>query len=322
MHRSDAIKAKEDLHAKLTKDLDPKLQPVVRRAWVGVGVFPESTSDFSVQVWVSQDDASFRALCQKFVSTTPAVKLKYTLAQSASVPDPIPASSKRTTKRYYQRLPIFPGVSIGNAQGSTATLGCIVKKDGEMFLLSSSSGIVPASLPEGGTVGICQPGLVDGGHVPDVIADLKQWTVPNPLEPNPLDAAIAQVLPKAKRLIKDTLDEQIPFGGTGEARVGTAIQKYGRTTGWTVGKVVDVSFNGLVHMGGRSFRFVNQIVVQGYNERKKPVDFIQGGDVGSALVHLDAGRATLVGLVIASMAGGYALANPIPAVFEYFGVTL
>lgn len=324
MQKADAIKAKNELHAKLiAKDLDPKLQSLVRKCLLGVGVGPETGADFSVQVWIRQDDPAFRTLCAKSMEGTSQAKIKYVpCGGEPFVPDPIPSSSKRTTKRYYQRLPIFPGVSIGNPQGCTATLGCIVKKDGEPYLLSSGSGIVPTHMPEGGSLPICQPGILDGGHTPDTIAELSQWNVLDPLEPNSADAAIAKIITKAKRWIKDAIDEQIPFGGTGETRPDSPVQKYGRTTGWTVGRLVDLSFNGAVRVGTRKFPFVNQIVVRGINERKKPVDFIQGGDVGAALVHLDAGRATMVGLVIAAMPDCHALASPVSTVFSTLGVSL
>lgn len=211
---------------------------------------------------------------------------------------------------------------MGHPAGRTATLGCIVTRGTDIFVLTSATGAVPKGAAPDAGIPLCQPGHMEGCHTADAIATLVQWDVLDPLKLNASDAALAQIIPKAKRLIRDTIDEQIPFNTIGEARTDTPLQKYGRTTGWTIGKLVDASFTGIIVAEGQPFPFCDLLVVQGYNERKKPVDFVQGGDAGAALIHLDGGRATLVGLIVASMAGGYALATPISTVFQKYALTL
>lgn len=134
---------------------------------------------------------------------------------------------------------------------------------------------------------ILQPGPFDGGTDPaDRIATLSRW-VPMALEPptprslhrNLVDAAIAQ------GQFHD-LDREIYWTGyvRGWRRkqnisVGMVVQKTGRTTNYTTGRVtainatVDVGYG-----GGRVGRFVDQIIL---------TNMSAGGDSGSLILTLD-----------------------------------
>ncbi len=134
---------------------------------------------------------------------------------------------------------------------------------------------------------ILQPGPFDGGTDPaDRIAALSRW-VPITLEPptprnlhrNLVDAAIAQ------GQFHD-LDREVYW--IGEARgwrrkanvaVGTTVQKTGRTTSYTTGRItainatVDVGYG-----GGRVGRFFDQIIT---------TNISAGGDSGSLVLTID-----------------------------------
>ncbi|WP_095415640.1 hypothetical protein [Thermogutta terrifontis] len=99
------------------------------------------------------------------------------------------------------------------------------------------------------------------------------------------------------------------------------VQKYGRTTGWTMGTITSINTTILVSYSRGTARFVNQIVVQ------SPSAFILPGDSGSLLVTqeatlsesegvlLDANRP--VGLLFAGNSDGtYAVANRIEDVLQ------
>jgi hypothetical protein len=134
---------------------------------------------------------------------------------------------------------------------------------------------------------ILQPGPYDGGTDPaDRIATLTRW-IPIMLEPptprvlhrNLVDAAIAQ------GQFHD-LDREIYWSGyvhgwrrKANVAVGTIVQKTGRTTNYTVGRLtavnatIDVGFG-----GGRVGRFRDQIVL---------TNMSAGGDSGSLITTLD-----------------------------------
>ena len=135
---------------------------------------------------------------------------------------------------------------------------------------------------------IVQPGLVDGGCCPfDTIATLSRFIpidfeplIPRYLHDNIVDAAIAQGP-------LHHLDRAISWMGyiggwlpKEKVKVGMIVQKTGRTTGFTRGRIlatnatVDVSYS-----GGKTARFKDQIV---------NTTMTAGGDSGSLLVtHID-----------------------------------
>ena len=88
----------------------------------------------------------------------------------------------------------------------------------------------------------------------------------------------------------------------------------GRTTGFTVGAVVDVNFDGFVTYARGLAWFENQVVV--HNQRHP---FSLGGDSGSLIVNEDLMEP--VALLFAGD-GNMTLANPIDEVLNEFNVTI
>ena len=105
-----------------------------------------------------------------------------------------------------------------------------------------------------------------------------------------------------------------PRRWTADASVGLEVQKYGRTTGLTVGRVTGI--HATIDVGYRTgiARFEDQIVISGNG-------FSAGGDSGSLVVTKGALLADRrpVGLLFAG-ATGSTLANPIGPVLERFDV--
>jgi len=147
---------------------------------------------------------------------------------------------------------------------------------------------------------IVQPGPIDGGCCPfDTIANLSRFIpidfepfVPRYLHDNIVDAAIAQGQ-------LHNLDRAISWMGyvggwlpQEKVKVGMIVQKTGRTTGFTRGRIlatnttVDVSYS-----GGKTARFKDQIV---------NTAMTSGGDSGSLLVTLIDHIPFAVGLHFAS----------------------
>ena len=214
------------------------------------------------------------------------------------------------------------GVSIGHKDITAGTLGCLVKKNDQIFILSNNHVLANSNQAEIGDP-ILQPGPYDGGSYPDDhIANLEDFVPINiiglPSEcpfatgaagflngiaklfgssvkiqaidqqaiENLVDAAIARPLNP-----EDVSDEILEIGtiqGSAEAELGMAIKKSGRTTGLTTGVVEQVDVSANVQYGeGKIALFTDQLMAGAMS---------QGGDSGSAVLD-DANR--LVGLLFA-----------------------
>jgi hypothetical protein len=131
---------------------------------------------------------------------------------------------------------------------------------------------------------------------------------------NTLDAALA--LTTADNLGTETPEDGYgsPRPETMEATLGMKVQKYGRTTGHTVGRVTGI--NAVIDVSYRtgSARFEGQIIVTDGT-------FSTGGDSGSLIVSkgLLAGDRRPVGLLFAGSSTN-TIANPIDLVLDRFGV--
>jgi hypothetical protein len=117
------------------------------------------------------------------------------------------------------------------------------------------------------------------------------------------------------------LDRKTPADGYGTpartpvaASWGMAVQKYGRTSGLTVGWVDGINATVMVTYSTGVARFVGQVLVNGRGT------FSRDGDSGSLIV-TTAGRQP-VGLLFAGTSSGYTFANPIGAVLKAFNVTI
>lgn len=222
-------------------------------------------------------------------------------------------------KRFERPVPI--GVSTGSAAGGTGTISCRLRsEDGTLYSLSNNH---VTSRTNRGRVGdrIVQPGRGDSGgkFYPDnVIGTLADFVeIKFGPHKNEVDAAITRVDESTQGASTPSNGYGAPTSVTRRARLGTRVQKYGRTTSLTKGRIT--SLNAVVYVdygGDRIGRFVRQIVVTGDR-----AGFIKGGDSGSLLV-TDPGRAP-VGLLFAGSRGGrIAIANRIDAVLSAFDVTI
>lgn len=142
---------------------------------------------------------------------------------------------------------------------------------------------------------ILQPGRIDGGKYPrDVIAKLSRYVpirfVSGSSRPcNYVDAAIAE------GNLQD-INRQVYWGGHIKRlytapKLGDIVQKTGRTTGLTTGRVTNINATVLVNYGGgRVAKFCRQIITTAMS---------LGGDSGSLVTNLDEGA---VGLLFAGSA--------------------
>jgi hypothetical protein len=236
------------------------------------------------------------------------------------------------------------GVSIGHVDITAGTLGCLVKKGGQTYILSNNHVLANSNAAAVGDA-ILQPGPHDGGKNPeDKIAELFDFVPINitgipsecptatgiagflnqiaqlfgsnarlqaisiQAEENLVDAAIA--LPLNPEDVKDEILNIGTIAGTAEGELGMAIKKSGRTTGFTTGAIeqVDVTVN--VQYGeGKLATFSDQLMAGAMS---------QGGDSGSAVFDE---QNNLVGLLFAG-SDQSTIMNRIQNVFTALGVSV
>ncbi len=236
------------------------------------------------------------------------------------------------------------GVSIGHRDITAGTLGCLVQKEGRIFILSNNHVLANSNQAEIGDP-ILQPGPYDGGSYPDdriaVLEDfvpiniiglpsecriangiagvlnalakllgtrVRMRAINQQAPENLVDAAVARPI-KAEDVIEQIL--QIgTIQGSAKGELGMAIKKSGRTTELTAGIIeqVDVSVN--VQYGkGQIAMFTDQLMAGAMS---------QGGDSGSAVLD-DSNR--LVGLLFAGSDTSTVI-NRIENVFSALGVSV
>ncbi|HEY5915333.1 MAG TPA: hypothetical protein VJA21_32525 [Verrucomicrobiae bacterium] len=228
-----------------------------------------------------------------------------------------------------RQRPAPSGISIGHVAITAGTLGGLVrdKASGAVVILSNNHVLANSNEGVPGDA-ILQPGPHDGGVDPgDRIATLTRF-VPINFQPhagNRVDGAIATPTdPARNQVIWNTRDigPKTPAlaRDLGDADLGLAVQKTGRTTSHTEGFVQ--SLFATVQVKYDLFRqatFVDQIIV---SQAASQPEFSNGGDSGS-LVY-DADR-RCIGLLFGGSEGtanepGITIVNPIPHVLRELNV--
>ena len=220
------------------------------------------------------------------------------------------------TARFDRPVPI--GVSTGHPLITAGTIGARVTDGTSVFALSNNHIYAATNCASPCSIGdpALQPGPFDGGKAADDIGTLFAF---QPIDfsggDNTIDAAIA--LSSTANLGNATPSDGYgtPNSATVSASIDQEVQKYGRTTGLTKGKVSGINATVNVNYGDPNgvARFVNQILIT-------PGKFSKGGDSGSLIVTRD-GNKNPVGLLFAGSVL-VTIANPIDAVLNWFGVTV
>jgi hypothetical protein len=218
--------------------------------------------------------------------------------------------------------PLRPGISIAHVAVTAGTLGAFVTRpDGVAHVLSNYHVLAGSPSAQLGDA-VLQPGPADGGQDPqDRVGSLAAVVPLEPGRPATVDAALAS--------LEDVdFDAIYPAGmltGTAAVEGEEAVQKVGRTTGVTDGRVSAIELDGLVISYGEGLgelRFDDQIEVESTGDGP----FSQGGDSGSLVYLVDGVRA--VGLLFAgsetggSNGTGLTYLNPIETVLTALGATL
>ncbi|HET7377659.1 MAG TPA: hypothetical protein VFK30_13180 [Anaerolineae bacterium] len=240
--------------------------------------------------------------------------------------------------------PAQPGVSLGHYQITAGTFGCLVQRGGQIYILSNNHVLANVNDAQIGDP-IWQPGKYDGGTSADQIAALEQFfsiafdgepvptpppndqpgcapfaallsvfapkaaevPAPNQAGSNTIDCAIAK--PVNPGIVSATiLNIGLPIG-TGSATLGLAVQKSGRTTGYTTGQITQIDVTAVVDYDGKSATFRNQLLAGAMSA---------GGDSGSAVLDMNK---RVVALLFAG-SSTTTLMNPIQPVLDALQVQL
>lgn len=240
------------------------------------------------------------------------------------------------------RPTVPPGASIGHYRVTAGTFGCLVRREDSVFILSNNHVLADVNQGRAGD-SILQPGPADGGTADDRIAVLADY-VPldfGTAEPecsiadwsarllnyvagafgsrhklravkqtpgvNRVDAALAEpVSPDV--VTREILHIGAPTG-TATGALGEAVQKTGRTSGYTRGTITQIDATVRIDYEGPSALFTGQLVASPMSQR---------GDSGSAVLDT-AGR--VVGLLFAGSEAA-TIVNPIDEVLSALNVEL
>jgi hypothetical protein len=235
------------------------------------------------------------------------------------------------------------GVSIGHIDITAGTLGCLVARDDQIFILSNNHVLANSNAAQKGDP-IIQAGRYDGGTLDDRIATLEHFipinfgtspptcSIATGLESllnwlakllgsshrvmafqevpatNRVDAAIAR--PLSDDLVeKRILEIGVPKGSR-DATLGTLVKKSGRTTGFTTGRITQIDVTSQVSYGeGQTAIFEDQLMAGAMSK---------GGDSGSAVLDEDD---FVIGLLFAG-SDTTTIINPIQFVLDALNVEI
>jgi hypothetical protein len=281
-----------------------------RRPWVAVGLAPADGG--RARVAVRLEEAADRQLLPDLGPAAAAEIELRVIGPVRALSPTDPASLQRRVR------PLRPGLSLAHPSVSAGTLGGFVRTPSGFAILSNNH-VMAAS--DTALVGdpVLQPGPADAGLMADRVAALSAF-VRFTDEANAVDAALALV------------DDRIEFepgdlpGGPLTGAVpesldidpGEAVEKVGRTTGHTTGRISAVEVDGVVVQYDRAVhRFDDQIEIEG-----DAGAFSAGGDSGS-VIWRSRDRAPLALLFAGSTLGGrtgdgVTYANPLATVLRGF----
>jgi len=228
-----------------------------------------------------------------------------------------------STAKVRSRLrPARPGCSIGfkftghdTNMVMAGTLGAVGSLTGRTVILSNNHVLADENrLPIGSS--IFQPGLLDGGHATtDVIAHLTKFVALSAAKPNAVDCAIAEVTgPKAVSPAVLPPIGRLKSGDPLPAKEGLQVEKVGRTTAYTRGRITDLSADVKIRYETGVLTFFNQLLMEGESG-----PFSAAGDSGSLIVAKQSKRP--VALLFAGSTS-HTIANPIGDVLSALGIDI
>lgn len=228
--------------------------------------------------------------------------------------------------------PVPIGVSTGHPNITAGTIGARVKGGPTEYFALSNNHVYANENKAAINDDVLQPGPFDGGDPNNANHFLGKLAAYVPIHmdcvcslvclfctPNQVDAAIASTTTSLLGNSTPSDGYGVPKSQTVPARLDMRVQKYGRTTGQTSGRITAINATVNVGYSNGVAQFVGQIIIE-------PGSFSAGGDSGSLIVGEGKGRdksddGKPVGLLFAG-SSFVTVANPIDTVLGSFGAPL
>jgi hypothetical protein len=229
---------------------------------------------------------------------------------------------KRDDSYQERHRPIEPGISVGHFRITAGTIGCFVERGRKTFILSNNHVLADENAGMPGD-DILQPGAYDDGKRPgDVVAALARFVRLVHRGTNEMDCALAE-------LRQGIEFNSVPLGmrrhlspDPASPEDGVRVEKVGRTTGHTRGRVTAFEVDDVVvRYDFGNARFDGQVEIAGGQ-----APFSAGGDSGS-LIFTTGDRRPYALLFAGSDSGGptgtgVTYANPIGPILDRLKVGL
>jgi hypothetical protein len=309
-----------ELKARILAALGPPFPPAQAseysvdppRPHVAVGLTP--TGAGRARVAVRLETEADRALLPDLGRAAEAQLDVRVIGRVRALSSPAPGELQRRVR------PLRPGLSVAHPDVSAGTLGGFVRVGGRLAVLSNNHVLAASDAAEIGDP-VLQPGPADGGTPRDRVGSLTAFEDLSAARANLVDAALAVldsgVAAEPGDLPGGPLSGPIP--GSLDIEPDEFVEKVGRTTGHTRGRITAVEVDGVaVQYDDGVYTFDDQIEIAG-----RAGAFSQGGDSGS-VIWRSRDRAPLGLLFAGSSTGGdggtgVTFANPLSTVLELLG---
>ena len=292
---------------------------------VGTGTGVTEAGDLSVIVfteeeipaWMLPEQLDGIPVTQRVFGEAGLTSAAYAPAGAAPPPPP---PGVDPTDRFTRPVPI--GVSTSNWYDcGGGTIGARVTGGIDSYILSCTHIFSRLNAASPGEL-IVQPGRLDvscSNIIADTIgrlADFQTISYGSYAQNNFMDTAIVKVEPGLVGTSTPNDGYGTPSKTIASPAVNQLVQKYGRGTGLTQGKVIAINTSIVIPYPAGATRFNNQIVVADASNK----DFAGFGDSGSLMV-TDDNNVNPVGLIFATTST-YTIASPIGAILQHFDVTI
>jgi hypothetical protein len=280
-----------------------------RFPWVAVGLAPAGGGRARVAVRLEQ--AADRALLPDLGTAAEREIELRVIGPVRALSSPGPGALQRLVR------PLRPGLSVAHPSVTAGTLGGFVRTAAGFAVLSYNHVLAASDAASLGDPAL-QPGPADGGTDADRFGALSAFVRFHDDAPNAVDAAVA-VLDEGV----DASPGDLPGGPLAAAVADAhdvdpdeAVEKVGRTTGHTTGRISAVEVDGVAVQYDRAVhRFDDQIEIEG-----DAGPFSAGGDSGS-VIWRSHDRAPVALLFAGSTQGGrtgagVTFANPLSTVLR------
>jgi hypothetical protein len=282
------------------------------RPHVAVGLTP--AGEGRARVAVRLEEEADRALLPDLGRTAEAQVDVRVIGRVRALSSPTPGELQQRVR------PLRPGLSVAHSEVTAGTLGGFVRLAGEVAILSNNHVLAASGAAELGDA-VLQPGPADGGVPADRVARLTAFERLVADRTNLVDAAVATLDARVEAEPGDLPGGPLsgPMPGSLDIDPDELVEKLGRTTGHTFGRITAVEVDGVaVQYDEGIYRFDDQIEIAGRSGA-----FSQGGDSGS-VIWRSSDRAPLGLLFAGSSTGGdggagVTFANPLSTVLAVLG---